>query len=203
MIIDVSRRPLLILPDEVTESVVVRSVGNSVVSGLVSYKNEPYRRAAHPRTQTVDIEPGASLTRGSSTCYETRLILPGAKIPKNPYAHLEVLMQDEPPWMREQREQEKKPEVTLLPDPFEIASAYKDSLTGFAGTWRLGFRVEQHKKLWLISVLDIAHATGAALCTVAVKGLNPNPAFLEPLPLSKATRRIAGGTAWDRILGDD
>ena len=201
MIIDVTRKPLLVLPDEITDSVVVRSIGNRDVPGIVTYV---YARRWQKAEKRTEIEPGAKMTRGDHTCFETRLILPGAKnVEKSPYNVLHDYDQRYPRASFDSADRAKEATATILPEPFEVASSFKDPVTGFGGSWRLGFRVEQHKsgKMWLVTVIDVT--TGVLLCTIGAKNLDPNPGILEPLPLSKATRAIATGTAWDRILGDD
>lgn len=189
MIIDLTRKPCLVLPDECADSVVVRSIGNRDVSGLVSFQYTPYRAT---KTRHVDLIPDAKMVRGNSTCFETRLLLPGTTVVENPYAGTPDYI---PAWAREQQK------ATILPDPYEVASVFKDPVTNFAGTWRLGIRIEKHKKLFLVTVQDMNKE--GMLVTLAVKGLDPNPHVLETLPLAKLTRTVASGTAWDRILGDD
>lgn len=235
MIIDCTRKPLLILPDECTDSVVVRSIGDRGVSGLVTFTSQRRRK-----NEAVALEPEAKMTRGSSTCFETRLILPGAKrgpkqespydVPykerdffhdvntRDPY---EDLLDAAPLYAldaqgvrvavgvgrryppRDTHETPREKAVSFTPDPYEVVSTYRDPVTKFSGSWRLGILVERHPKgkLWMVTISDAT--TSALLVTVAVKGLDPNPQVLEPLPLNRATRNVAVGTAWDRILGDD
>ena len=196
MIIDVTRKPLIVFSDEITDSVVVRSIGNREVSGLVTFLYE--RR--NMKARTISLEPGASLTRGDSTCFETRILLPGSKGPKeNPYDftrdYFNYNYNDEAAMAKQAK---------ILPEPFEVASYFKDPVTGFSGTWRVGIRAEKHKngKTWLVAISD--SLTGTLLCTIATRGLDPNPQILETLPLKRATRNVVVGTAWDRILhGDD
>jgi hypothetical protein len=201
MIIDVTRKPLLVLPDEILDSVVVRSIGNRECMGIVTYV---YARRWQKDEKLAEIDPGAKMTRGDATCFETRLILPGARgLKKSPYDILHDYDETYPRRDFSNTAREKEATATILPEPYEVASAFKDPITGFGGTWRLGFRVEKHKngKTWLVTVIDVTQ--GVLLCTVAAKNLDPNPTVLETLPLARATRNIATGTAWDRILEDD
>jgi hypothetical protein len=241
MIIDCTRKPLLILPDEVQDSVVVRSIGDRGVSGLVTFTSQRRKK-----NEAVALEPEARLTRGSSTCFETRLILPGAKrgptkespyeqplsrvmyvpgrfipgrLTPDPYDDLLSEGRAAPvlyaldasghrvaiPAAYAPRDTHETPreQAAFTPDPYEVVSTYKDPVTKFSGSWRLGVLVERHPKgkLWLVTVSDAT--TSVLLVTLAVKGLDPNPLMPEPLPLNRATRNVAVGTAWDRILGDD
>lgn len=238
MIIDCTRKPLLILPDEVQDSVVVRSIGDRGVSGLVTFTSQRRKK-----NEAVTLEAEARLTRGSSTCFETRLILPGAKRgPKQespydvPYRQqdfsgrfgrgptpdpYEDLLDAAPLYAldangrrvavgvgrryapRDTSETPRELAVSFTPDPYEVVSTYRDPVTKFSGSWRLGVLVELHPKgkMWLVTVSDAT--SSALLMTIAVKGLDPNPPMPEPLPLNRATRNVAVGTAWDRILGDD
>lgn len=192
MLIDVTRKPALILPDVLQDSVVVRSIGNQEVSGQVTFR---YERRGVTKSEIITVPPGAEITRGGNTCFETRLMLPGCKRgfkDRTPFDFLDD-------W-----HDYDKPVETIHPEPYEVASAFKDSVTDFRGTWRLGVRIEKslsNKKLWLVTVFD--GMSGAPLCTVGSKDLDPRPQTLEPLPLTRATRTVTTGTAWDRILGDD
>ena len=198
MILDVTRKPLLILPDEVSDSVVVRSLGNRNVTGLITYTVQ----LSTVKSRTVSLDPGASLRQGEITCFETRLLLPGSRRPKDsPYAD----MNDYAPRYRARYEfeHEKKEPVQILPEPFEVASVYRDPVTRFMGTWRVGMRIEKHQngKTWLVTAHD--PVTGMLLCTVAVRGLDPNPQIPDVLPLTKATRNKVATNAWERIMEDD
>lgn len=199
MLIDLTRKPLVIYPEICVSAVVVRSIGNQDVNGLVSFVIDP-ERATRKRK---DIPPDAKLTRGKSTCYETRLPLPGIRLPygQNPYIH------DERHWPREHPlSKEKERRANILPDPFEVASFFTDAVTGAHGTWRAGIKIEHVEKMkrnpWIVGVLDIT--TGTTLATIAVSGLDPNPLIADPLPLTKAVQRtVAPGNAWTRLLEDD
>ena len=182
MLIDVYRKPLIVFPEECPTSVVVRSVGNRTVSGLVGREGE----------QTLT--PGASLKRGDSTIYETRLPLGGA------------------PRLKGKRTAHHLPSGTkgyvIVVEPFEVASVYIDMLTGVNGTWRAGVKIEfLPEKLkrfpWVVSIVDVP--TGITLSSVAVAILDTDTSTLyqDVLPLKKlAAEGEAPATAWSRILED-
>jgi hypothetical protein len=82
VIIDLTRKPLFVFPEECPSSVVVRSIGNRTVSGLVCF----WSAYGAGSRKLVDITPDAKLTRGDVTCYETKLPLPKMDgLPAEPY----------------------------------------------------------------------------------------------------------------------
>lgn len=205
MIIDLSRRPLIIYPEECTASVVVRSVGNRTVSGFVSFWVMPDRAGR----RMIDLGPDAQMTKGDVTCYETRLPLPGAKVVTNGHSPYEYVYEGDQRRGRPQGRPGSDPEKEKLafpPDPFECPSVWKDMLTGTTGTWRVNVRIEyvlrMKKAPWIVSVID--GVNGTTLSTVAVSGLDPNPLVADSLPLKRAVAKTAlPGNAWTRILDDD
>ncbi len=196
MLIDLSRKPLIVYPETCPSSVVVRSIGNHEVSGTVTY----WVDSARAGRKRKELKPDASIARGKSMLCETRIPLPGTK---RPY--------DEDPYAKENYghrvfKPSHEPKVNILPEPFEVASVYVDVVTGAAGTWRAGFRIEfvdkMKKSPWVISISDVT--TGTMLSTVAVSSLEPNPVLTDPLPLTKAVQHtVSPGNAWTRILDDD
>ncbi len=205
MLIDLTRKPLILYPEESPNALVVRSIGNKQVNGLVSYVTD----ADNVSRRRRDLKPGAEITRGSNTLYETRVPIPGAKMADSPYEESHQAR-----WRREDRQRhaqaigipEAKEKVEILPEPFEVASVYTDILTSVTGTWRAGIRVEFISKMkaypWVVSVIDAT--TGVTLSSVAVSGLDPNPEIRDPLPLTRAIQRTARpANAWTRVLDDD
>lgn len=196
MLIDLTRKPLIVYPETCPTSVVVRTIGNHEVNGLVSFWIDNERAARRRR----DLKPDANITRGRSTLFETRIPLPGTRRERgdDPYER------DVP--YRRWRDDLPKSKANILPEPFEVASVYQDALTNVAGTWRAGIRIEFVEKLkknpWVVSILDVT--SSAVLATLAVSTLDPNPLIADPLPLTKAVQRqVAPGNAWTRILEDD
>jgi hypothetical protein len=226
VIIDVTKKPLMVLPDEMPDSVVVRSIGSREASGLVTFEYRP----RYGKERIVELEPGARMVRGDSTCFETALMLPGYR-PKRDASNLmrpfhearemtpymaaeqhENERQLDPRYRAERQRAEELAEKTgcavplpakILPEPFEVVSVFRDPVTHYRGTWRLGIRVERHTngRIWVVTIQNMS--TEELVCSLAVKGLDPNPASRGPFPLSRATRAIAGGTAWDRILDNE
>lgn len=197
MLLDLTHKPLIVYPETCTSSVVVRSIANHDVDGIVSFWIEPERT----RRRRESLKPDATITRGKNTLYETRLPLPGVKLEygKNPY------LRDTREWP-EGHPLAKARKVDILPDPFEVASAYQDQVTCVWGAWRAGIRIEHVEKMkrspWVVGIVDTT--TGMVLSTIAVASLDPNPLIADPLPLTRAIQRTAlPGNAWTKLLVDD
>ncbi len=197
MLIDLTRKPLIIYPEICPTSVVVRTIGNHEVNGLVGYVIDPERATRRRR----DLDPDAKITRGKSTLYETKLPLPGSNLPygRNPYIRDERIWPAEHPLAKDRK-------ANILPDPFEVASVYQDAVTNVHGTWRAGVSIEHVEKMkknpWVVGVIDVTK--NLTLATIAVSGLDPNPLIADPLPLTKAVQRtVQPGNAWTRLLEDD
>lgn len=191
-------------PEDCPSSVVVRTIGNQVVAGIL-------RRGKH------DLAPGAKVTRGKATLYESRIPL---------YADNEVIMtiggrtvpsrrslvRYGPLRTRELLPGERPPEPQPLIPPiklteaFEVATVCHDALTDFPGTWRIGIRVEFVPKMkkapWVVSLQEIGDEV-RTLATIAVASLDPE-GLPEILPLNKAVQKtLQPSNAWTRILDDD
>jgi hypothetical protein len=199
VLIDLTRKPLIVYPETCVTAVVVRTIGNREVNGIVCYWLDPERATRRRK----ELPPDAKITRGQSTLYETRLPLPGwNKAADNPYIK-------EEPWVPlggRRIALTKKKDVSILPEPFEVASVYHDAVTGASGTWRAGIRIEHVEKMkknpWVVAIMDVT--TGVTLSTLAISGLDPNPLIADALPLSKAVQRTAApGNAWTRLLEDE
>lgn len=223
MIIDLTRRPIMTLLDEVPSSVVVRSIGNRSVNGAVTFRYERTRE----KTDIIDVPPTASWLRPETACYETRLPLPGTRMKAgmpSPYQpapfrvyqmarslpprairpppnYDDLLSEDSGSADPVQPEQQSSP---ILPDPFEVASVYLDRLTGYQGSGRFAIQIEKHRKMWLVTVSDL---TSGHIFTVGARDLRPNPDDSEVMPINRKIRAQAGQgprTAWDRLLdGED
>lgn len=203
MIIDVSRKPLLILPDEMADQVIIRSIGNREVTGLVTFD----QTGRYEKRKIVDVTPEAVLHQGTIAQFETRLPLPGA-----PYRRGVTTPYPVPPrqWQPytvlsrgpERESAETPPPVELAPEPYEVASVFRDLVTDYRGSWRLMIRIEKHKngKIWIVSVWD---AGGTVNLVLATKYLDPNPTVREKLPLNRAAAATATATVWDRIRDVD
>jgi hypothetical protein len=206
MLIDVSRKPLIIYPDEAPQSVVVRSIGNRDVNGIVSY----WIDAHHADRRRKDLTPGAQVARGSATLYETRIPLPGVVMPNSPYysPHDANLRENRRYQARYSGIPEREPakKVEILPEPFEVASAFSDLVTNSHGTWRTGIRIEYVEKMkrapWVVSIVDVT--SNATLSTIAVGGLVVKPETPDVLPLTRAIQKTSQGpaNAWTRLLDD-
>lgn len=197
MIIDATRKPVFVLPDEVKDSVILRSAGKTETSGHLGYWHE----IRGTKRELIDIQPEMSLRQGSVVTHETRIPLPGSNrfrtttVPRN----LALLARGRPP----PTEESERP-LPLAMEPMEVVSCYTDPLTNFSGTWRLGIRVQLHqnKKFWLVELFD--GTSMAPLTTVVVRGLDPNPERPEQVPLRKHLRdKSIKGNAWTKILDEE
>jgi len=72
MLLDLTRRPLLILPHLIPQHIVVRTLASKNVSGLIYRQLEANRSST--RYLTENLKPGAVLKRGQQTLMETRLV---------------------------------------------------------------------------------------------------------------------------------
>ncbi len=194
MLIDLTRKPLIIMPEECPTSVVVRSIGDHVVTGLLTVG------------PSKPMEATASIARGGRTLYETRLPLrPNPSMEQGP-AWGPASRWGRGPAPRYQRHVEPT-KVNIAPEPFEVATVCIDPVTGVSSSWRIGLRIERVEKMkrcpWVVSILDAT--TGMTLSTIAVSTLNPDPEYEDPLPLTRAIKEKAHPTtnAWTRLLDDD
>jgi hypothetical protein len=203
LLIDLTKKPLIVYPEECASSVVVRTIGNQIVAGIL-------RRGKH------DLPPGAKVTRGKSTLYESRIPLyadadvvmtiGGRTVPSRRSVSRFGTMRT-----RELRPGERPPEFEEQPaikltESFEVATVCHDALTDFPGTWRIGIRVEFVPKLkkapWVVSMQEIGDET-RTLATIAVASLDP-AGLPETLPLNRAIQKtIQPANAWTKILDDD
>jgi hypothetical protein len=187
VLIDVSRKPLIVFPEECRSSVVVRSVGSKVATGIIS--RPPDKLGA----KNTDLTPGASLRRGAMTCFETRLPLKSMYVPSK--THEEARARTH-----------RLDDLVSVIEPFEVTSVYTDILTKVIGTWRVAVRVEFVSKMkrspWLVGILDAW--TGTLLSSIAVSEIDPDPFKADVLPLDKLVKQtLSPHTAWSRILEDD
>lgn len=135
------------------------------------------------------LAPIASLERGGITCMETAL-------------SLDHIVSAKP---------------GFKPDPFEVVSFYKDSITGQPGIWRLMITVERRTgpkntpkvPVWYITVIeeakDGAPVSGhGGLFTMVTKELSTDSLFKEPTPLQRLIKSEQGPrTLWDRLAEND
>src|SRR5512137_435649 len=131
MLIDLTRYPLVILPDECRSSVIIRTRTTRAVNGIV-VGEDPYVRGSIKGKKLKPIPETASSNYGGDTYHETRL----------------PLVRDE----RLQAEAEAG-NIALI---YEAASAAKDSLTDTAMIWRVQISVMRKSTgLWSIALYDM------------------------------------------------
>lgn len=183
MLIDVTCKPVAVLPDECPSAVIVRTMHPTRV-GLpkVSFAEETLGR----RHLSV-LEPAAQLVQGDSTLFETRLLLPGMERP-NRYV----------------RDDEQTP---VLPDPYDITSLYTDPVTLYKGVHCIGVGIQEKTPFFLVTVLDLQ--THSQLIQIKTKGLQPSRVRAELTPIQRWIQKKASTStapiplAWERLLADD
>lgn len=187
MLLDLTRNPLIVLPDACEKHVVVRTLHRPGISANV------IRRQAHAgdRVYPVALEPGAKLTRNGQTLFETRIDVGPSLVMFDP-----ELRQVGP---------------SILPDPHEAASAYTDLLTGKTGTWRIQIQVQRNPRnnTWLVMAGPVGEPFRVAVSMrdlyVGIGRLADDCEF----PLARYTQTVAQeGTGpresvWDRLAQND
>lgn len=190
MLFDLSCWPILVIPHEAIGHLVVRTMGTAQVNGLVSHQRRG--DGLRDKAETKVIEPGVQLPRGRSVLIETKL---------DPAPNINAMFVNGEPFGYSR----PKSEVAVLPDPYEVATGYRDPLTGKFGTWRLTIQMQQRATgTWLATV---SQYDGSPMMTVALQGLvgKSDPLGSKCLfPLSRFIEQITQpDNAWDRLLGED
>ena len=194
MLLDLSCNPVLVLPNECPNHVVVRTLGTRTVTGHVTWQ-EPATKA-NGKALTRTLKAGVSLPRGGSVCMETRL-QPLLPLPQTGFSRL--VRQSEPD------------ALVVLPSPYEAATGYRDTLTRQYGEWRLVIQMQRRPTgTWVVTVGRYGEAPFVA---VAVKDLivdrGPLGRTACNFPLSAYIKEKAQAegdppeTAWDRLVDDD
>jgi len=193
----------MVLPHECLGHLVVRTLATHTVTGNVIRQ---WRTSNRPSGRKTDVlKPGATLPRGRSVCMETRLV------PILPEPVYEV---DAGVWWPEGTVTNTRPAKnapTILPDPYEVATAYRDPLTGRYGEWRLVVQMQRRPTgTWLVTVGRFEEAPFMA---VAMKDLlverGPLGRTTCEFPLSRFIKETAQKgtdepeTVWDRLVEDD
>ena len=198
MLLDLTRRPIMVLAELCPQSLVVRTFQTKDVSGHVQVKYELDNRRpilTYPKEILNYLPPGASLKRGPVTCHETRIDLQSAI--------LAYERANRPKFPVQVGKETAK--LDLAAEPFEVATGAKDAVTDYLFSWRLAIFVQRHKDLWLVTVRDISGQLMQDLCTVATRTLEISPKYPDELPLQRLVKNVAGvpQTSWQHILDDD
>lgn len=188
MLIDLSRRPFVILPDACPRHVVVRTMHTSTTNGYV------VGRTVKDVPETL--RAGASLTRNQQTLLETRLI------PQRPDpTHVIEAFQ----LYRTSRSTEPfvAPRV-FLPDPYEVPSAFRDTLTGRTGAWRHVIQMEHRRSgTWLVTLglLGQELSFGVALRDLEIGPSDKTCVYELQRHIQKVSREGEGPapTVWEKL----
>ena len=188
MVIDLSRKPVFVNTDVCNGWFVIRTASDGSVDGLLRRrleKNEHRRgrKEKHAGNSSTFVEPEAKMVHKEKTFFETRL----------PVDHILRRQKDEP-----------------LPNPFEVATSYRDVFTQRWGSWRAQILIErwQNKQgeLWVVTVRD--EVTRTDLVTLTMKEIQKEVATGigthndDLLPLERITALRAQPkrqTVWDRL----
>lgn len=191
MVIDLTRKPVVVNTDICPAWVVVRTASNASVDGRLRRKlDKNERRRGRGETniggEMVEVEIGASSPpRTEKTLHETRL----------PIDHIRRRRGDDP-----------------FTNPYEVATVYTDAFTGRVGVWRAqilaAYAENRNGGVWLITIRD--EALKIDLFTASAKDLDDKRGELTvegaTLPDDRfPLNRINPGTAtaplsvWDRI----
>lgn len=192
MVIDLTRRPIVINTDVCQDSIVIRTAGAGTVDGLLrrrlEKREQPIRNVEKQQAADMcEVVPTVSLPRGGVTLREVRL----------PMRHV---------FARGERK------GIPFPNPYEVATYFKDSLVGAQGTWRIEIKLEKvvnnNGTFWTATFRDLA--AGMDLATATTKSLdfdNTLHSKLEPLPLERVLAKTGENTplkptsVWDRLRG--
>lgn len=195
VLLDLSLNPILVLAHEASDHLIVRTLGTAMVSGLVSRQYRTSDRL-DAKTHTVQVSPGVELPKGRTVTLETRL-LPVVQGP----AYTTVSISAGPDLTA--LLSEEKSSTPILPDPYEVATAYRSLITGTSGTWRLAIQMQRRPTgTWIITV---SQCEGPALVAVAIPKLD----LRKEVPKSNypLTKIIQGAgkpdNAWGRLIEDD
>lgn len=181
MLIDATRYPLALLPDECPAAVVLRTISARGVSGTVFQESVGASIGGGYRTapkEKKELGPTEKLDRAFATYLETRLPL------------------------REARE------ICPLASVFEAASVIASSLNQEqVAAWRVKVSVlyKFDGSLWHVTVWD--ESRSAPILLIATKSLDPDGKILgfnTPLArMKKALGADAPANCWARLLEDD
>lgn len=193
MILDLTRRPILILQDQCPGTVVVRTFHTRDADGRIYVKRE--------HEEMKFLKPGASLQRGAITCMETQLNLweaLGAYAGKNNFR--KTVKEFSFFWTSGT----EKYDLDLSAEPYEVATGSKDGVTGGQSAWRAAIYIQRYKGLWFVTVQDISGDKPFDLCTVGTRDLSVN-AQVTDFPLLRLTKKIVGKpqNAWEHLLSDE
>jgi hypothetical protein len=138
MVIDLTRRPVVINTDICLKWVIVRTASNREVRGTLQREYEGTR---HPSEKSIgnkfiELTPGATRVLGEMIYLESRLI-PTRRTKNYP-----------------------------LCAPYEVATVYVDSYTRRRGTWRAQVTLEDAKANWIVSVRDEGSKVDLVMATV-------------------------------------
>lgn len=181
MLLDLTVRPVQVLPDECPKSLVIRTLGvGTYVTGIVGLREDSSGyRSKNRRT----IQPAAKLARRDKTYVETRIPL-HHRIPYCRY---------------------HPPDERILPEPYEVASAYKDVLTSKMDTAEIAVILEHPVSKGVKRCLATIQSDGQMLLTIVIKDYEETLGLgEEPVPLERVIKvQSQPMSAWERMLDDD
>lgn len=203
MVIDLTRRPVVVNTDVCTAWIVVRTAANREVDGIL-------RRRMDQRQVVIDRyangRPNATITaraigrrgRGERRMGDVNELRTEVELPTGDGSSARILKESRLPIDHLVNKDPHDP----LPNPFEVATLYVDGFTGTMGTWRaqliLGRVRNKNGEYWQVTVRD--EGARIDLVTVTAKDLahGQGLGFDEVLPLQRLSSQAPSNT-WERL----
>jgi len=222
MLIDLSTLPITVLPHAVPNILAVRHMGKGgrVVDWKFTRKQSRYSDVPRGAYRLTSIDPGAQLTRGDYTLYETALPL---NVPYCAACNDKGCPQCAHHWAMYRRD--KRPAgVKILPDPWEVPTYSRNLLKNEIIMWRAGVQTEkldddayrvtfydytryhEHQQLYEYdspSEFDDRLAGGLPLVSLVSKEVKQPPRDRTNLPLNTKIKETLAFNAWSQLLIDD
>jgi hypothetical protein len=179
MLIDITRYPLVLLPDECPSKIIVRTITAGGVSGIL-YQESIEETQRQTKTKH-EVRPTETLSRGTASYLETSLPL------------LEA--------------QQVTPIASVFEGASVLShTVYKDPVS--AWRVRIAILFKPESGLWHITAWDLTR-NATPLLVISTKNLDPHSRFMfgESPPLTRAKRTLVTGEVpanmWTRLLEND
>lgn len=195
MVIDLTRRPVVVNTDICPAWIVIRTAANRDVDGVLRRRMDQQSVGVGNRVfkQALGRRARGERKMGDTSELRTEVEMPmgdgpSARIVKESLLPIDHLANKDP----------REP----LPDPYEVATFFVDGFSGSVGTWRaqiiLGHVRNKNGEYWQVTVRD--EGARIDLVTATAKDLaQGHGAFDEVLPLQRLSSQTAFGNTWERL----